>query len=86
MARRNKSKILPNQKDIVNKIMKMTRSKSFSELEFVLGISRASITGIYHGKRGISPFLFFKILFVTNMTVKELFEVLEIDPISYEWV
>lgn len=84
MARRNKSKILSNQKEIVNKMMKLTGSRNFFQLERTLGLSQGVITYIYQGKRGITPFVFIRFLAFTDLTVNKLCEILEIDPVFYE--
>lgn len=70
--------ILPNQKQIINRCMKLTGSRNFNQLEAKIGMGGTYVWYVYHGKRGIHHSLFLRMLIYLDMKPSELFKELGI--------
>ena len=69
---------LPNQKQIINRCMKLTKSRGFNQLEAKLGTGRGYVWYVFHGKVGIGFSLFLRMLIYLDMKPSELFKELGI--------
>lgn len=67
-------KKLPDQKQVINRMMRITGARNFAQLEKKIGSTCGVTSRVFHNEAGISHSFFLKMLFYTGMTAERLCE------------